>query len=69
MYKITIEEKVGELITTTTIETADLEFAKYLVEGRGLVSIESDLPNLNIDKGWQELMQLNKYNKPFTITC
>lgn len=60
MYKLTIEEVVGEIRKLTTLETDDVELVKLLLLKEERIYVESDVPNLNIDPEWQELMQWYK---------
>ncbi len=63
MYKVTIEEVVGEVRKLTTLETDDVELVKLLLLKEERIYVESDVPNLNIDPEWQELMQWYKEQK------
>lgn len=60
MYKVTIEEVVGEIRKITTLETDDVELVKAVLTKNALVKVESDKANLNIDKDWQELLDWYK---------
>lgn len=68
MYKVTIEEIVGEIKRITTIETEDVELVKLVLEIGKVKEVSSDVDNLNIDKDWQELLQWwkNRNAKPLT---
>lgn len=67
MYKITIEEIVGQITKKTTIETDDVELVKSLLIEQEVISVHSDADNLNIDPEWQELMQWYKRQKEQTL--
>lgn len=57
MYKVTIEEIVGEVKRVTTLETEDLDLVKLVLEVGKVTQVSSDVDNLNIDKDWQELLK------------
>lgn len=63
MYKLTIEKKVGEITSKTTIETEDVELVKLVLTHEQVLSVHSDVDNLNIDPEWQELLQWWKNKK------
>lgn len=63
MYKITIEETVGQVTRKTTVETDDVDLVKSLLEIKENVSVHSDVDNLNIDPEWQELMKWYRETK------
>lgn len=60
MYKLTIEEIVGEVRKITTLETEDVELVKLLLLKEERIQVDSDVPNRNIDKEWQELLDWYK---------
>lgn len=71
MYKVTIEEVLGEIKKITIIETDDVELVRELLDLKHVKEIDSDEPNRNISEEWQKLCQeqLEKMRKdvePFT---
>lgn len=60
MYKLTIEEIIGEVRKVTTLETEDVELVKLLLLKEERIQVDSDVPNRNINKEWQELMDWYK---------
>lgn len=81
MYKVTIEETVGEISKRTILETDDVELVKEVLGAKNVVEVDSDEPNRNISPEWQELQDwLNKqseerktspypFGSPFVVTC
>ncbi len=67
MYKVMIEEVIGEIKRVVTLETEDVELVKTLLEIGQVKSVDSDVPNRNIDKEWQELLDWLKKNNPPSI--
>lgn len=63
MYKITIEETIGEISKKTTVETDDVDLVKAMLQMKQDVYVHSDVDNLNIDPEWQELMQWYREHK------
>lgn len=57
MYKVTIEEVVGEVRKTTTVETEDVELVKELLRIERVIEVDSDEDNRNISQEWQELQK------------
>lgn len=68
MYKVTIEEIVGEVKRVTTLETEDLDLVKLVLQVGKVTQVSSDVDNLNIDKDWQELLQWWKDQKVKPLT-
>ena len=72
MYKVTIEEVLGDLKSTKIIETDDVELVRELLDLKDVKEVDSDEPNRNISEEWQKicLEQLEKMRKevePFEI--
>lgn len=63
MYKVTIEEILGEVKRVTTVETDDVDLVKTLLEIKENLSVHSDVDNLNIDPEWQELLKWYREKK------
>lgn len=57
MYKVTIEEVVGEVRKITTVETEDVELVKELLRIERVIEVDSDEANRNISQEWQELQK------------
>jgi hypothetical protein len=61
MYKVTIEETVGEISKRTILETDDVELVKEVLGAKNVVEVDSDEPNRNISPEWQKLQDwMNK---------
>jgi hypothetical protein len=60
MYKITINETVGEIVKETVIETDDIELTKQILVSRDILAVETDTPNQSIDENWQTLQEIWK---------
>lgn len=63
MYKITIQETIGQVSKKTTVETDDVDLVKAMLQMKQDVYVHSDVDNLNIDPEWQELMQWYREQK------
>lgn len=55
MYKVTIEEVLGEIKKTTIIETDDVELVRELLDLKDVKEVDSDEPNRNISEEWQKI--------------
>ncbi len=72
MYKVTIEEVLGEIKKTTIIETDDVELVRELLDLKDVKEVDSDEPNRNISEEWQKICQeqiekMRKGGEPFEI--
>lgn len=63
MYKVTIEEVIGEIRRISVLETDDVELVKLVLKTQSVIEVDSDIPNLNIDPEWQELMEWYRQQK------
>lgn len=63
MYKVTIEEVIGEIRRISVLETDDVELVKLVLKTQSVIEVDSDIPNLNIDPEWQELMDWYRKQK------
>lgn len=60
MIKITIEELVGDIKKTTTVETDDLTLARDLLDlppKSVVVEVTQDVPNLMIEDKWKKAIK------------
>jgi len=55
MYKVTIKETVGEILTETVIETEDVGLVKEILVSKNILKVETDVPNESIDPGMLDL--------------
>lgn len=58
MYKITINKSVNEVTKQVIIETEDVELVKDILKNEDVLNVDSDVPNRNIDKEYQDLVKL-----------
>lgn len=56
-YKVKVEEKVREVSKVTMLETDDLNLVKAILKMEEKVTVDSDLPNRNISKEWEDLVK------------
>lgn len=56
-YKVTIKETVGDISKTTILETDNLDLTVDVLGLEDLATVDSDLPNRNITKEWEDLVK------------
>lgn len=73
MFKLKVIKKVGEVQTTVEIETDSKDMVLAILRHNDVISVDSDVPNRNIDPDWFQMIRLAEEYKlptaPFTVTC
>lgn len=58
MYKVTIKQVTGEVVSETIIETDDIALIKQVLVNKDIISVETDVPNQNINENVQSLRKI-----------